>query len=466
MLKKGQIITDEYGTAYTLVKKLGAGGQAVVWKVRNNKSGKCFAYKHYRHNTKNVRSNIEDLKNIGVFKDKDGKELDYVILPMSLVEHDGDAFGYIMELVDLKDFTTLPKAWCGEYPDAKAICRILGNLAHVFETLHTSYGMCYKDVNEGNIFFNPKTGEIRIIDNDNIGYASKFTIKGTSRYMAPEICLGEKPTHNSDRFSLAVYAFRLLTGGYPFDGPYTERYCQEHNMLAKDAAPVIYGSDARFIWNPADTSNSIENSSDPRRKGQVTYWKRIPQPFKDLFMSTFVTNLKPDRRAERPTNTEWIDTCRELEAETVVCRHCGTVTFGTDVCFECGRKIRRKSTPKPIVKPTSVPVPAPVQAHRRSVTFRILSAGEAKKEICLNVADTRSGQMISKNLPDGELFRILYSKKQKKLGIRNLSTSAWTIVHADKTKATCAPGDVQALEEGMMIRIIPKTAQLNVLKIE
>lgn len=85
--------------------------------------------------------------------------------------------------------------------------------------------MCYKDVNEGNIFFNPQNGDIRIIDNDNIGYADKFTIKGTNGYMAPEVVLGDKPDTRSDMFSFAVFVYRLLVGGFPFEGPYTEQYC-------------------------------------------------------------------------------------------------------------------------------------------------------------------------------------------------------------------------------------------------
>lgn len=123
----------------------------------------------------------------------------------------------IMELVDLQDYTTIKKAWCGKYPSCDAICKIIQNFARFFETIHSSYGMCYKDVNEGNIFFNPSSGAIKIIDNDNIGYADKFTIKGTSGYMAPEVVLGAKPDHNSDKFSFAVFVYRLLVGGYPFE---------------------------------------------------------------------------------------------------------------------------------------------------------------------------------------------------------------------------------------------------------
>ncbi|MBR4445718.1 MAG: hypothetical protein IKS37_07490 [Solobacterium sp.] len=466
MLKKGQILHANNGKDYTLLKKLGAGGQAVVWKVRCHNDGKLYAYKHYKQNRMNVRANIEDLIRIGHFVDSAGNVLDNVILPITIVEGEGESFGYVMELVDLQDFITIAGAFNGTYPDAKILCRIIRNFAHVFETLHLTYGMCYKDVNEGNIFFHPLTGEIRIIDNDNIGYSSKFTIKGTSRYIAPEVWLGEKPNHNSDRFSFAVYVFRLLTGGWPFDGPYSEAYCQAHNMLAKDAAPVIYGSDACFIWHPTDHSNSIESSNDARLRGQVTLWKRLPQEFKDLFLDTFVTNLSRERAAERPTDADWKAACDHLEASLVTCRHCHALTFEAPVCLECGKRLRPKqNAPAPL--PTPIPTPAPVPAqHHHSVTLKVLSAGEAKKEISLAVSERRKGREISINLTDTDLLHILYSKKQKKLGIRNCSDSPWIIIAKDKQKSICAPGDVQTLEEGMMIRIIPKTAQLNVLRIQ
>lgn len=445
-MKKGDVKIGTNGTEYQLVKRLGKGGQAEVWKAQNTKTKEYYAYKEYKHNTNNIKANIEDLIGIGKFYDKDGKPIDDVVLPIVIVECNGDSFGYIMELVDLQDFTVVKKAWCGNYPSCEAICKIVQNFARVFETLHTTYGMCYKDVNEGNIFFNPETGAIRIIDNDNIGYASRPTIKGTPGYRAPEVVLGDLPDHNSDRFSFAVFVFRLLTGGFPFDGAFTENYCEKKDMTVYDAEKIVYGTKALFVWHPTDRQNSIEKN--PQKQGQVEYWNKLPDSLKDMFIDTFATNLSKERRAERTTDMDWKEKFAEIEKNLVRCPHCGKVTFSeSGRCYECSARLTSSR-------------------HRHKVVMKVLSVGEAKREMEVHVADVISGDKLSKNFPSGKLFKVLYNKKERKIGIKNLSAASWIIVYADQSKKKCEPGQVQELENGMMIRIIPKTAQLNIIDLQ
>lgn len=476
-MKKGDVKKGTNGDVYVLVKRIGKGGQAEVWKAQNNKTKTYYAYKEYKHNSNNIRANIEDLIKIGELKDKKGKLLsNIVVLPITTVDCEGDSFGYIMELVDLQDYTTLKKAWCGKYPSCKAICCIIQNFARVFETLHLSYGMCYKDVNEGNIFFNSTTGDIKIIDNDNIGYSDKFTIKGTSGYMAPEVILGAKPDHNSDRFSFAVFVYRLLVGGFPFEGPYTENYCVKNNVLPDDARKVIFGTHALFVWHPTNKQNSIENSTNPQKKGQVEYWNKLPNLVKEMFINTFATNLSKDRRAERTIDVDWNDKFAEIEKNLVKCPSCGKITFSeSGRCFECstllkgkgnsGNSVSSKNKKQNIFSGYSTGSKV-ATSHKHKVTFKVLSAGEAKGEMDAFVADIIPGNKISKNLPSSNLIKILYNKNIQKMGIKNLGSSSWTIVYADKRKEECAPGQVQVLENGMMIRIIPKIAQLNVVSVQ
>lgn len=108
-MKKGDIKTGSNGIKYELIKRIGKGGQAEVWKAQNKNTNMYYAYKEYKHNINNIKANIEDLITIGKFHDKDGKPVDDVILPITVVECNGDSFGYIMELVDLQDFTVIKK---------------------------------------------------------------------------------------------------------------------------------------------------------------------------------------------------------------------------------------------------------------------------------------------------------------------------------------------------------------------
>ena len=490
-MKKGDVIIGQNGISYTLIEKLGTGGQAKVFKAQEQNSNKIYAYKHYNRDKKNVKSNIEALISMGTIEDKSGKPLDSVVMPITIVNGEGDSFGYIMDLVDLKDYTTLTKAWRtpNKYPSCRAICKIIKNFALFFEGLHGKRGMCYKDVNEGNIFFNPVSGDIKIIDNDNIGYPSKQTIKGTPGYMAPEVILGDPPDARSDQFSLAVFVYRLLVGGYPFEGPYTENYCEKHDVLLtdNDVRKVIFGKSPIFVWNPNDKRNSIEALKDPQHEGQTACWKRLPTSLKNLFINTFVTNLSKDRKAERATDADWYRTFDLLEKNIVTCPKCKAETFSEDdYCFECNEKLNLKKSastpnstnttkkapvkvaPKPPVKPQTPKTPQKPKStsNNGSVKFKVLSRGEAVREVTLSDPVEVNGSQISKHLESGTLFKIMYNSKLNKMGIKNMSRHSWKVVHADSSATQLEPGKIQILEVDMKISIIPKTAQLNVLEIK
>ena len=199
--------------------------------------------------------------------------------------------------------------------------------------------------------------------------------------------------------------------------------------------------------------NSIENVNDPQIQGQVAYWKKLPDAVKDMFISTFATNLSKDRRAERTTDTDWRERFSEIENNLVKCPKCGKITFSeSGKCFECSAPLGTGGNNGGT-------------SHKHFATFRVLSAGEPKRDMTVYVSDIATGSSISKNLSSGNLFKVLYNKKIQKIGLKNISSEPWTIVYADGRKEKCVSGQVVVLEKDMKVRIIPKTAQLNVLEV-
>lgn len=151
---------------------------------------------------------------------------------------------------------------------------------------------------------------------------------------------------------------------------------------------------------------------------------------KDLFINTFAVNLPKDRRAERATDADWRNVFDGLEKNLVVCPRCSKVTFREPgKCFECAHLLA-----DPVIDHRTT-----AQA-RHKVVFKVLSAGEVKKELEAYVSDEISGAQVSKHLPPGMLFKIMYNKSIQKLGIKNLSASPWTIVCADKSKKNARQG--------------------------
>ena len=89
----------------------------------------------------------------------------------------------------------------------------------------TRSGLCYADISFGNVFLEPNSGAVQICDNDNVAIDGAGTgVLGTPYFMAPEVVRGEAvPSVPTDRFSLAVLLFCLLTRHHPLLGAREQR---------------------------------------------------------------------------------------------------------------------------------------------------------------------------------------------------------------------------------------------------
>ncbi|HEY9667746.1 MAG TPA: AAA family ATPase, partial [Coleofasciculaceae cyanobacterium] len=135
-----------------------------------------------------------------------------------------------------------PQAYC-PLPLAKflslaiAITEILGRI-HAANVIH-------KDINPGNIVFNPETGIVKIID---FGISTQLTctnptfknphvLEGTLAYISPEQTgrMNRTLDYRTDFYSLGVTFYELLTGQLPFTT--TDILELVHCHLAKQPSP-------------------------------------------------------------------------------------------------------------------------------------------------------------------------------------------------------------------------------------
>lgn len=73
----------------------------------------------------------------------------------------------------------------------------------------------------GNAFFDLKTGEVLICDNDNVTINGQDICRviGTARFMVPEVVRGEtRPCTQTDLYSISVLLFYLLMVHHPLEG--------------------------------------------------------------------------------------------------------------------------------------------------------------------------------------------------------------------------------------------------------
>ena len=110
----------------------------------------------------------------------------------------------------------------GPMPPEEAL-RILSPLASALDYL-AEQGLVHRDLKPANIFLGPR-GEVTLIDFGIARMAAALThltqtgnVLGTPQYMAPEQIRGRELSPATDRYTLGLVAYELLSGRPPFSG--------------------------------------------------------------------------------------------------------------------------------------------------------------------------------------------------------------------------------------------------------
>lgn len=327
-LKKGETVNLVGGIQAKIVKELGRGGQGIVYLVELG--GKQMALKWYKTAPddrfyKNLEENI--LK---------GAPSDAFLWPEYLTIKERGSFGYIMKLRpnDYHEFGNFLLARV-RFNSIEAMLNAAMKICLGFMNLHRC-GYSYQDLNDGNFFIHPSTGDVLICDNDNVmPEGEKSGILGKARYMAPEIMTGKSaPDKYSDRFSLSVILFMLFYGNHPLEGSrvlacpcMTEAYEKK-----------FFGSDAVFIYDEQNTTNrpvrGVHNNVLKR-------WPVFPQLLRDTFKTEFGEDCLKNP-SKRLLDALWLKNILRLRDMLVVCPECGEETFIEDLhspkCINCGKE--------------------------------------------------------------------------------------------------------------------------------
>ncbi len=419
-LKTGQCVLSVSGEKIEVLSRLGGGGQGAVYKALYK--GKECALKWYKlgvnAHKKAFKKNLYKLTESGAVHPA-------FAWPIEMTESVNNTYGYVMPLIP-KEYREF-----GEYLNlrtkfASVEARINAALQIVecFRVLHGK-GYSYQDLNEGNFFVHPVTGDVFICDNENIApYGSAFGIKGKSRYMAPEVAIGLKaPDMHTDRFSMAVILFMMLYMEHPLEGKATNKPCMYDALERK-----VFGSTPVFCMDTDDDSNRPVPGV---HKNVLLLWDFYPDYIKALFQEVFSQERLVGKKTEqRVIELTWRNNLVRLRSELYIC-DCGEEGFvderGELHCIKCGRKM----TFATFLKSEETIIPA-----------------YNEKNVYQSDLDDYCHEMY---IPIGQVIE--NPSKKGVFGLRNLSNDSWKYVRSDGSEATVSPGKTAGLAVGSRIVI-------------
>lgn len=404
---------------------LGEGSQGRVYAVDVELAGGThrYALKWFKpgYDTPAQRLVLDALIERGIPSDR-------FLWPIDLASSATESgFGYLMPLRP-DSFSPLSDLCNGQVDLAIATVATVGmEIAESFLVLHSA-GLCYRDINLGNVFFDPATGTALICDTDNVGIdgASTSEIAGSPFFSAPEVVRGEAlPSTATDRYSLAVLLFLLLILHHPLEG----RHTLDYEVFDQAADLALFGTDPRFIFDPSDPSNRpVPGLHD----NATEFWPRFPPFLRRLFITAFTDGLM--HPGARVTESIWRKALARLRDAIVVCRDCEVESFydeesGTAECWRCGHEI---------------PLPPRFEVASTDPVFLVPGVVVTAHHVERNFDfRTRIAEVVT------------HPEDPTLVGLRNLTQTAWTARVASGAPSVIDPERAVAIVDGLVIELSP-----------
>ncbi|HVD92844.1 MAG TPA: protein kinase [Vicinamibacterales bacterium] len=217
---------DQLG-AYTIERRLGAGGMGEVWRARDARLGRDVAIKLLLPHPSNAADRIlafqREARAVGTLNHPN------VVTVYDIGEHDGAPY----LVTECLGGEPLRARLAGGALAIDAALDIALQVARGLDAAHT-HGIAHRDLKPENIFLSGD-GRVKVLD---FGLATlldpvprpsplpaddtpRTSVAGTASYMAPEQVRGELADHRADIFALGAVLFEMIAGRRAFKGDST-----------------------------------------------------------------------------------------------------------------------------------------------------------------------------------------------------------------------------------------------------
>ncbi len=266
---------------------LGRGGMAVVYLAREIHLDRKVAIKVLPPEL-TFGHGIERFKR----EAKTAAALDHPnIIPIYRIASEGKLFWYAMKYLegrtmdeDLRDRVRIP---------LEETIVILDQVATALDHAHKN-DVIHRDIKPANIMLDSHD---RVIVTD-FGIAKALTeqtltasgsVVGTPYYMSPEQGMGKGVTGAADQYSVAVMAYRMLSGQVPFEGDSAIDILHKHCMIAPPPLEVIQSGFPKHVYKAVH--KALEKKAENRFDSVCSFVRSLkaPTPETDAYPDILVT---------------------------------------------------------------------------------------------------------------------------------------------------------------------------------
>ena len=300
---------NTHGGEIVIVDKLldDRGGQSDIYQITWNE--KTYALKWYNRSLEDaVGSN--QYKAILAYSALN-LDTEYYTFPLAIVSENenpesGALFGYIMNLIpdgfyEMHDYLLAdgdPRQI--KFKSFHAMIYAGMNIVSAVHQIH-HIGCCCGNLGPGNVVINPSSVNFRMIDCEIIASTDiRYPLLGTRGYMAPEIVRSnfrQKPTIQTDLFSLAIILFRLFYIDHPMEGRMWDRY----PLLTDAVEDELYS--IHPVYNMS-TKTDINRPNDIWAPNVMSRMTLLPDILREGFENTFVNGI--DHVMGRTPDRKWL----------------------------------------------------------------------------------------------------------------------------------------------------------------
>ncbi|HMG74863.1 MAG TPA: protein kinase [Pyrinomonadaceae bacterium] len=214
---------------YTIIQKIGAGGQGTVYKATDQKLGRTVVVKVLPAELTVKEANLKRFER----EARLASSLDHPNICTIFDMDEANGLHFIaMQYVEGRNVRQLVN---GRPLELESTLRIAIQVADALSVAHAR-GIIHRDIKSGNIMVTD-SGQVKILDfglaklldeteaaNSGIHQTELTEIGvpyGTATYAAPEQARGDKVDARADIFSTGVLVYEMLTGTWPFRGKST-----------------------------------------------------------------------------------------------------------------------------------------------------------------------------------------------------------------------------------------------------